>query len=297
LQVLTTLINCKLFEEILFATIKTLLKLISSLMQLPAMEVLIMNSSITENYYVHTKKHWMKMLLSMLNNKKVNQEVVSKYIEASKIPRIKLKVQQEFENLLPQLPDPSLPMRKNSTFTRDMIKITVSIAIYRILKEEGFDVQQIGQFIYEVTEAYYMSLHPIVKRYMHWYFTSSLSRKWIKYKIGRYNKRTIRNPAEYQVEYVEGDGKNLLFGINYTECAALPFLKQQDALEIAPYLCICDYPMLKAINVGFNRTENLVLGGNMCDVRIYRDYPAPSSDWPPENISEYEDFFAKNLKI
>ncbi|MFW9997933.1 MAG: L-2-amino-thiazoline-4-carboxylic acid hydrolase [Candidatus Odinarchaeota archaeon] len=112
-----------------------------------------------------------------------------------------------------------------------------------------------------------------------------------KKRVEEYKKKAT--PDESQVDFIDGDGKNLLFGINFTECAGLKFLKKQNALEIAPYLCICDYPMYKAINIGFNRTQNLALGGSMCEFRFYKNASWPPLDWPPVDVSEYKGFFAE----
>ncbi|MFW9997934.1 MAG: L-2-amino-thiazoline-4-carboxylic acid hydrolase [Candidatus Odinarchaeota archaeon] len=251
-----------------------------------------MNSSLTENYYVHTKKHWMKFISGFLDNKKLEREVFQKYIDASKLPGFKLKVQQEFESLLPQLPEPSI--KKNNMFTTDMVKFAFSLAFYRVLKEEGFGLEQIGQIIFEACDAYYMAMSPITKRIMRWYYLFYPKQR-MKKKIEKYAK--IATPDESHVEFVDGDGKNLLFGVNYTECAGLKFLKKHNAVELAPYLCPCDYPMYKAISIGFNRAQNLALGGNMCEFRFYKSYPVPPLDWPLVHVNEYKDFFAEKQNI
>ncbi|MFX1250917.1 MAG: L-2-amino-thiazoline-4-carboxylic acid hydrolase [Promethearchaeota archaeon] len=252
-----------------------------------------MNSSSTANYYVQTKAHWMKFFFSIMNNKKVNREVLQKYIDAPKILELKSKIRQEFESLLSQLPEPTI--KKNNQFTRFMIGTAVSLAFYRILKEEGFNLHQIGQILFETTDVYYMSMNPIIKRIEHWFYSSPISQKKIKSKLEEHKKIAEGSPPAYQVDFIEGDGENLLWGINYTECGGLKFLKQQNALEIAPYVCLSDYSMFRAIKVGFNRTQNLAIGGTMCDFRFYRNYPTPIG-WPPENLNEYKDFFAKKLK-
>ena len=247
-----------------------------------------MNSSITANYYVHTRKQWMKFLFSILNNKKVDREVFQKYIDPQKIPALKIKDQQEFESLLPQLPDPST--KKKNMFTTDMIKTAISLAFYRVLKEEGFGLHQIGQIMFETSVAYYNAMSPLTKLFMRWFYLFYPKGR-MKKKLEEHKKKVYS--TESQVEFIDGDGKNLLFGVNYTECAGLKFLKKQNAVELAPYLCPCDYPTYKAINVGFNRTQNLALGGTMCDFRFYKSFPAPPLDWPLVNVSEYKDFFAE----
>jgi hypothetical protein len=77
--------------------------------------------------------------------------------------------------------------------------------------------------------------------------------------------------------------------LDYLNCAGLHFLKHQNALELAPYLCLCDYPIYRAINIGFNRNQNLAIGGTACMFRFYRRYPTERG-WPPEEVLEYRDF-------
>ncbi|MFX0016506.1 MAG: L-2-amino-thiazoline-4-carboxylic acid hydrolase [Promethearchaeota archaeon] len=246
-----------------------------------------MNSRIKPNYYVQTKKQWMKNLSSIMDNKKVELEVFQKYIDPSKIPNLRLKVRREFESLLTQLPEPG--SKKKSIFKTDMIKFTMSLAFYRVLKEEGFKLHQIGQIIYETSIVYYRAMNPITRLFMRWFYLYYPKQR-MKKQVEEYNKKA--NSTESKVEFVDGDGKNLLFGVNYIECAGIKFLKTQNALELAPYLCPCDYPVYQAINVGFNRTQNLALGGKMCDFRFYKKFPIPPLDWPLVNISEYKNFFA-----
>jgi hypothetical protein len=239
---------------------------------------------VTENLYFQKKAYWLKFFRSILDNKKVQQTVLRKYLNPEKVPGLKSKIQQQFETLLPQIPD--FGRKKLSPLYVDMVKTALSLAFFRVLAGDGFQLREIGQIMYEIAEVFYGSQNPLKKYLARRYYSSPSIHKKIKTALER---RKNVDPEDYHCAFVEGDQENLLFGINYTNCGGLHFLRHQNALEIAPYLCLCDYPMFRGFKIGFNRTQNLAIGGQMCSFRFYRDYPTPKG-WPPEELSEYRGF-------
>ncbi len=239
----------------------------------------------TDNYYVQKKDHWLRFYRDIMENKRVERSVLQKHLTPERIVELKSSIQQRFEELLPQIPD--FGRREINQFSIDMVKTALSLAFYRALQEEGFQLRTIGQIIFEIGEAYYASLNPIMKFIMRRIYLSSSTRKKIKKQIE--NRRLPVDPQDSHCAFVEGDQENLLFGIDYTNCAGLHFLKNQNALELAPYLCLCDYPMYRGIKIGFNRSQNLAIGGTACMFRFYRTYPTERG-WPPEEVTEYKDF-------
>ena len=69
-------------------------------------------------------------------------------------------------------------------------------------------------------------------------------------------------------EVVEGDGRDFVFGVDYTECGVVKYLAREGAPELAPYLCWIDYPQFAAMHLRLDRTETLAQGGQRCDFRI-----------------------------
>jgi len=238
-----------------------------------------------ENFYVQKKDYWLKFLRRFADNKKVEKLVLRKYFEPAEIPELRQKLYQEFENLLPQVPD--FGRRVINQFSIDMMKSTQSVAFYRVLKAMGYDTRTIGQIMFEIAEVYYSSVGPFARLYIRMRASIPYFQRKMRDLITEHQHSV--DPEDYHCEYVEGDQKNLLFGLNYTNCAASHLLKKLDALEIYPYMCLCDYPMMRAFNIGFNRDQNIAIGGSMCTFRIYRDYPTPRG-WPPEEVPEYRDF-------
>lgn len=238
-----------------------------------------------ENFYVQKKNYWLRFFQGFANNKQVERLVLQRYFPPERIPGLKLKIQQQFEELLPQLPD--FGRRKIDRFSFDMIKSAQSLAFYRVLKDEGFPLRMIGQIMFEFAEVYYASLNPLVKFYMHAQCYSPFFQRRLKKFIEE--QKDSPDPEDYHADFVEGDKQNLVFGLNYTNCAATYLLRKHNATEIHPYLCLCDYPMARAFNLGFNREQNIAIGGSMCGFRIYRNYPTPRG-WPPEEVPEYKHF-------
>ena len=239
----------------------------------------------TVSYYAQKKKYWLKFLHKIIDNKKVHQKVFLKYFKPEKIADLKLKTHQQFEELLPHIPD--FGIKRNTYFSRHMMNTALSFVFYRILRDENYDVHTIGKILYEITDVYYMSLNPLIKFLMRRsLFLPSVTKKAKAILEARQNSV---DPEDYHCIFIEGDNKNLLFGIDYTNCAGLHFLRHQNALELAPYLCLCDYPVYKAIKVGFNRSQNLAIGGNACSFRFYRNFNTPKG-WPIEELDEYKNF-------
>ena len=69
-------------------------------------------------------------------------------------------------------------------------------------------------------------------------------------------------------QYVEGDGKNFDFGIDYTECAIVKFHRSQGAEEFTRFVCLIDYPHSQLSGSGLMRTIILAEDGDRCGFRL-----------------------------
>lgn len=238
-----------------------------------------------EKTYLHQKKLWIKLIKKIIDNKKVKQNLYLKYFKPNEVEVLKINVLKEFEYLLPQVP--YIGTVKNNPFLIFLIFTAISLSFYRVLKKEGWEVEKIGQIIYEIADNYYGSMNPVIKKFLKWYIGSSIMLK--RFRHAEKCQKNNQNPWDYKASFIPGDSKNLLFGYDYTECGGLKFLKAQNAEEIAPYLCLCDYAMFQALKIGFKRSKNLALGANVCDFRFFKNYATPCG-WPPNKLDEYQNF-------
>jgi hypothetical protein len=77
-------------------------------------------------------------------------------------------------------------------------------------------------------------------------------------------------PGGWVSVYIEGDGEEFDFGIDYLECGLHKFFHQQGADEFTPYLCQFDYVQQRAMLTGFSRSMTLAEGAEKCDFRWKR---------------------------
>jgi hypothetical protein len=85
--------------------------------------------------------------------------------------------------------------------------------------------------------------------------------------------------------FVEGDGKSFDFGVDYTECGIVKYYRAQNADELAPYLCLGDFPLSQVLGTGLVRTTTLARGGPWCDFRFKNGRPI-QMEWTPDFLKE-----------
>ena len=78
------------------------------------------------------------------------------------------------------------------------------------------------------------------------------------------------HPADWVFSFVEGDGEEFDWGIDFTECRIVKFFRAQGAGELAPYLCLGDFPISDAFGTGLIRNTTIAEGGDRCDFRFKR---------------------------
>ena len=119
----------------------------------------------------------------------------------------------------------------------------------------------------------------IVRRLMEYLWFSRmfrvLAKRWqIRSHQGRYPEASI-------VEYIEGDGEEFDYGIDYIECAVCKYLWAEKAFELAPYSCAIDKPVSELMGWGLTRLKTLAEGYPRCEFRFKKggetNVPIPSS--------------------
>jgi hypothetical protein len=99
-------------------------------------------------------------------------------------------------------------------------------------------------------------------------------------RMARWSEKSP-HPGDWKLVFVEGDGLNFDFGVDYTECGIVKFYQAQHAEELAPYMCLGDFPLSQALDTGLARTTTLARGGPRCDFRFKAGRPV-QMEWMPE---------------
>jgi len=82
---------------------------------------------------------------------------------------------------------------------------------------------------------------------------------------------------------VAGDGTTFDWGVDYAQCGICTYLREHEAEDLLPYMCLLDFPVFKAMGVGLERTRTIARGNRTCDFRHNFDgrYHA---EWEPFDL-------------
>lgn len=170
----------------------------------------------------------------------------------------------EYEALIPGIPyiGPRTPML---VF---LLPASWYLAVYRVLRKKGLGVEEAGRAIYHMNEAELKAIPCIGRRLIGYLWFSGWFAKKIKRRAEESQRREY--PGNYVFSFVEGDGRTFDYGVNYTECAACKFLRNQGAPELLPVICACDQLAGDLLHWGLTRTKTLAEGADKCDFRFKR---------------------------
>ena len=169
---------------------------------------------------------------------------------------------QEYEALIPQIPY----IGEKSPMLIFLLPTSRYLAVYRALQRQGGTVEDAGRLIYEMMEAEAEAIPGPVRRLMGYLWFSPLFLRRVRKRAAESRKRQY--PGGYVYDYVEGNGRDFDWGIDYTECSSCKLLKAQDAMELAPYVCAVDKVSSELMGWGLTRTMTLAEGFEKCDFRF-----------------------------
>lgn len=198
--------------------------------------------------------------------KHMKAEIASRY-GAQQAAEVLRAARQEYQRMLPDLPY----VGGRQPFTQFVITSAWWLAVYRGLQGKSSDVRESGEMFFELSRRYMQQVPGLVRRYLG---KSMFTKKYQQ----RLKERALESqqcllPRGYIFSYIESDGVNFDFGVDYHRCATLNFLREQGAEAIAPYLCALDQFSSEMLGWGLIRTTTLAEGGEVCDFRFKQGGP------------------------
>ena len=173
---------------------------------------------------------------------------------------------REYESLIPHLPYIG---GRRDPLTQIMISAGMFLALYRMMKTRGKEVEEIGTFVYEgVERAYRLLPRFALSLYGGLSFTERHRRKEHRLALES-QKRQYAGDWVYSV--IEGDGKSFDYGLDFVECGICKFFHVQGADEFVRYMCRLDFIMSERMGMGLVRTTTIAEGGEKCDFRYRRE--------------------------
>jgi hypothetical protein len=177
-----------------------------------------------------------------------------------------------FEKLLPRIPDIG---GKANVYIKNFIESVMYLALYQVMKENDYPVDEAGRILYEIGLVKYSRMVIIPPR-------TKLTPEQIMERRQKTAalSRERRYPADYVFSFVKGTGKNYDYGFNFTECATQKLYKAHGADEFLPYYCYLDFVSAKVRGFKFTRTQNLYEGHDKCNHR-FKAGGITRAEWPP----------------
>lgn len=192
---------------------------------------------------------------------RVKQVLIARYGEgvANTLMR---ESRQKYEDLIPQIPY----IGDRNPLLIFLLPASRYLAIYRTFQKHGKTVEEAGRLVYEIGEAEFEAIPCWVRRAIGVLWFSRWFAKRLQKRAATSQER--KYSGGYVLAYIEGDGQDFDYGIDYIECASCKFLNEQDAAELGLYVCAVDKVASEMLGWGLRRTMTLAEGGERCDFRF-----------------------------
>lgn len=183
-----------------------------------------------------------------------------------------------YETLLPEVPYIG---GDDNSLTETLYMSAIALAFYQVMQAHGQPVEESGRILYRAMESLFNFNDPLAAAQ-----STNSTGKAAQDEFRRMEKWSKQSPYadDWKLTFVEGT-PDFDFGVDYTECGIVKFYKAQQADELAPYLCLGDFPISKMLDSGLVRTTTLAHGGLLCDFRFKAGRPI-QMEWTPDFLKE-----------
>jgi hypothetical protein len=178
---------------------------------------------------------------------------------------IDVDARREFQSLIPEIPYIG---GDGNELTDELIQASMGLALYRAMKKRGKTLEEIGEVLYRTVEVMAASHPKLLARAIGFYQMSGFGQRPMRRAALESQERVY--PADWVFSFVEADGEAFDWGIDYTECGIVKFFRAKGAEELAPYMCLADYPVSEALGTGLIRNTTIAEGAERCDFRFKR---------------------------
>ena len=211
------------------------------------------------NNYLTRKKQLMRTFDKLLA--RVEPAVIA-WLGKEQANRFMQEARQEYEELIPRIPF----IGNNPLLLSFFFPTSRYLAVYRALLRQGRTVEDAGRLVYLMGAEEARAIPYLARRLLEYLWFSRLFRQLLKRRATKSQRR--RYPGDFVMNYVEGDGREFDYGVDYIECANCKFLQAENALELAPYECATDRPISELAGWGLTRTMTIAEGFPRCDFRF-----------------------------
>ena len=160
------------------------------------------------------------------------------------------EARQEYEALIPRI-----PFIGNSSLSLSFFFPTTRyLAVYRALQRQGHTVEDAGRLVYWMGAEEAKAIPYLARRILGYLWFSPIFTARVKKRAIR--SQQCRYAGDFVLKYVEVEGGDFDFGVDYLECANCKFLRAENAFELAPYVCATDKPTSELMGWGLNSNDD-----------------------------------------
>lgn len=224
------------------------------------------------DYWVTNHKNLMEDFDSIIQPA---EGFIAEKLNAGEASMVAKEARANYESLLPQVPYIG---GDDNQLTEVLYMSTAGLALYQALKAHGQPVDEAGRVMYRVMEKLFTFNDPMMSAHLR---NPTGKEEQDAYRV--IEKWTAKSPyaGDWKMNFVEGDGVNFDFGVDYTECGVVKFYKSHGAFDLAKYMCLGDFPISRSTGTGLVRTTTLGSGGPKCDFRFKTGRPI-QMEWTPD---------------
>jgi predicted ArsR family transcriptional regulator len=209
--------------------------------------------------YLHRRNQFIRSFDRLLARVKPS---ISSWLGEEQAKRFMREARQEYEALIPRIPY----IGESGLALTFFLPTTRYLAVYRALQKQRRTVEESGRLIYRMGTEEALAIPPLGRRIMGLLWFSRGLRRLAKKRAIKSQQRIY--PAHFVMNYVEGDGQEFDYGVDYIECANCKFLQAENAFEIAPYVCATDKPISELMGWGLYRSTTIANGSPICQFRF-----------------------------
>jgi hypothetical protein len=222
--------------------------------------------------YLHRKNQLMRAFDKRLALVKSS---ISSWLGEEQAKRFMREAQQEYEELIPHI----TYIGESSLALSFFLPTTRYLAVYRAFQKQGRLLEDAGRLIFLIATEEARTVPYVGRQLMEAIWFSRWFRRLAKKRAIKSQQRIY--PGNFVLTYVEGDGQEFDYGIDYTESANCKFLQAEKAFELAPYACATDKPISELLGWGLTRSKTIAEGFPTCSFRFKKggatNVPIPSS--------------------
>ena len=209
--------------------------------------------------YMHRKNHLMRAFDKRLA---LVEAPVSSWLGDEQIGRFVKEARQEYEELIPRM----TYIGESSLVLSFFLPTTRYLAVYRALHRQGRTLEDAGRLIFLIATEEARAVPYVARRLMEALWFSRWFKRLAKNRAIKSQRRIY--PGNFVLTYVEGDGREFDYGVDYSECANCKFLQAENAFELAPYVCATDKPISELMGWGLSRPRTIAEGFPICGFRF-----------------------------